>query len=127
MATALIAMQWENYAGGPGAPGIFASAPLTFNSRQDRLSALGNGDVLWLVSRCPDDHQYYFVGMLHVLKSQLNEPTSANAQQFGPFSIKADPDKSIDLGRSFPAEGLLRAFQFENGHPIKYGANLGQS
>jgi hypothetical protein len=35
--------------------------------------------------------------------------------------------RSHDLGRSFPAEGLLRAFTFETCRPIKYGSSIGQS
>jgi hypothetical protein len=35
--------------------------------------------------------------------------------------------RSHDLGRSFPADGLLRAFTFETGQPIKYGSSIGQS
>src|SRR4029077_6636304 len=35
--------------------------------------------------------------------------------------------RSIDLAQRFPADGLLRALQFESGKAIKFGASVGQS
>ena len=35
--------------------------------------------------------------------------------------------ESHDLGKRFPAEGLLRAFEFDSSKPIKHGASIGQS
>jgi hypothetical protein len=100
---------------------------LTFNTRQERLHRLAAGDRLWLVSRCPDDGQYYFVAALQVAQLVRNPPGSEKAARFGEYAILADHPHSHDLGRSFPAEGLLRAFAFETGRPIRYGASLGQS
>src|SRR2546428_7322707 len=66
MASAIAFIQWESYAQGADGRGLFASDPLSYNSRQDRLHKLGAGDRLWLVSRCPDDQQYYVVGLFVV-------------------------------------------------------------
>ena len=62
MAAGVIFMQWESYLGGGHGRAFFANEPLTFNSRQERLHRLLPEDWLWLVSRCPEDGQYYFVG-----------------------------------------------------------------
>jgi hypothetical protein len=120
-------MQWESYAGGPDAPPFFAEGPLTFNTRQERLHRLTPGARLWLVSRCPADGQYYFTAALRIAQLLRNPPASAIAARFGEYAILADRSESHDLGRRFPAEGLLRAFTFETGRPIKYGASIGQA
>jgi hypothetical protein len=120
-------MQWDSYAGSTNAPPFFSEDPLTFNTRQDRLHQLTAGDRLWLVSRCPDDGQYYFVAALRVAQPIRNPPASEKARLFGEYAIVADRSQSDDLGRRFPAEGLLRAFTFETARPIKYGARIGQS
>jgi hypothetical protein len=127
MAAGVIFMQWDSYAGGTNGPPFFAQGPLTFNTRQDRLHRLAAGDRLWLVSRCPEDGQYYFVAALLIAQLTRNPPGSEKATLFGEYAILADPSGSLDLGRRFPAEGLLRAFTFETGRPIKYGASIGQS
>jgi hypothetical protein len=127
MPSAVIAIQWNNYAGTDTEPGIFRRSPLTYNSRQDRLSALQRGDRLWLVACCPDDHQYYFVGRLVVDGYRENPPGSPEETAFGAHALLAERTMSADLGKTFPAEGLLRALQFQTGQPIKYGANVGQS
>jgi len=126
MPSALAFIRWDNYAGGPPGKGIFASEPLTYNSSQQRLHVLIPGDRLWLVSRCPDDQQYYFVGSLSVSALRLNPPGSS-LESFGRFAIIADGSKSHDLGKRFRADGLLRAFRFESDKPIRFGASLGQS
>jgi hypothetical protein len=126
MAAGVIFMQWDSYVGGPDGPPFFAEDPLTFNTRQERLHQLAAGDRLWLVSRCPDDRQYYFVAALRIAQQIRNPPESEKATLFGEYAVVADQSQSRDLGRSFPAEGLLRAFAFD-GRPIKYGASLGQS
>jgi len=127
MAAGIIFMQWDSYAGGPDGAPFFSENPLTFNSRQERLHRLSAGDPLWLVSRCPDDGQYYFVAVLRIAELVRNPPGSEQAIRFGEYAIVADRSQSHDLGRSFPAEGLLRAFMFQTGRPIKYGASIGQS
>ena len=127
MAAGVVFMQWDSYAGGAGGPAFFAQEPLTFNSRQERLHRLAPGDRLWLVSRCPDDGQYYFVAALLVAELARNPPDGERATLFGEYAIVADRPGSHDLGRRFPAEGLLRAFTFETGRPIRYGASIGQS
>jgi hypothetical protein len=127
MAASVIFMQWDSYAGGTSAPPFFAEEPLTFNTRQERLHHLAAGDRLWLVSRCPDDGQYYFVAALRIAQLVRNPPGSEKAKVFGEYAIAADRSQSDDLGRRFPAEGLLRAFTFETGRPIRYGASIGQS
>jgi hypothetical protein len=127
MAAGLIFMQWDSYVGaGNGSP-FFAQESLTFNTRQERLHRLAPGDRLWLVSRCPHDGQYYLVAALHVAELTRNPPGSVQAALFGEYAVVADRSRSHDLGRRFPAEGLLRALTFETGRPIKYGASIGQS
>jgi hypothetical protein len=120
-------MQWDSYRSAPGSPALFLHDPLTFNSRQERLHQLASGDRLWLVSRCQADQQYYFIATLHVLDRGRNPPESREGQLFGEYAILADRSRSIDLGLRFQAEGLLRAFEFETGVPIKHGASIGQS
>ena len=56
-----------------------------------------------------------------------NPSDSEKGQQYGEHAIVCDRAKSLDLGKQFPAEGLLRALVFETDRPIKYGANIGQS
>jgi hypothetical protein len=127
MSSAVAFIQWDNYDDGPGGHHLFGSDPLTYNSRQERLHLLRPGDRLWLVSRAPDDQQYYFVGCLAIAMTQLN-PTGSSAEiEFGRFAVIAESAASIDLGKHFPAEGLLRAFQFDSDKLVKFGASLGQS
>jgi hypothetical protein len=128
MATSAIAfIQWDNYVKGLDGRGFFASDPLTFNSKQERLHLLHISDRLWLVSRCPESQQYYFVGMLCITTRQHNSPESSLAKAFGEFSVVADRTRSYDLGKKFPADGLLRAFEFDSQKPIKFGSTIGQS
>jgi hypothetical protein len=127
MAAGVIFMQWDSYVGGTNGPPFFSADPLTFNTRQERLHHLAVGDSLWLVSRCPDDGQYYFVAVLRIAQLIRNPPGSDNATRFGEYAIVADRSQSRDLGREFPAEALLRALTFETGRPIKYGGSIGQS
>src|SRR5262245_59244215 len=124
MADGVIFLQWRQYQDGDE-PGLFAQEPLSFNSRQERLHQLGTGDRLWLVSRHPDDQQYYFVGVLLLTGQRRNAPGSREAQLFGEYAVLADWSQSYNLGTRFPAEGLLRALQFDPAKPIKYGASLG--
>jgi hypothetical protein len=121
MAAAVVFVQWDSL------NGWFARDPLSYNSRQARLHDLGTGDQLWLVSRCPADQQYYFVAVLQVDKKKHNPPGSREAELFGDFGIVAERSKSWLLNQQFPAEGFLRAFQFESGRPIRHGASIGQS
>src|SRR4051794_13330319 len=127
MAAGVIFVQWDSYVGGREGPALFAQEPLSFNTRQERLHRLGPGDRLWLVSRCPDDGQYYFIAALVVSGLARNPPGGEKAERFGEYAVVADRSRSEDFRRSVPAEGLLRAFVFETGRPIKYGASLGQS
>src|SRR5262245_24617331 len=127
MAAGVIFMQWDSYAGGANGPPFFSEDPLTFNTRQERLHRLAPGDRLWLVSRCPDDGQYYFVAALRIGQLTRNPPGSDKATRFGEYAVVAERSQSHDLGRRFPAEGLLRAFTFETGRLIKYGASIGQA
>ncbi len=127
MASAVQFMQWDNYTGGDTHPRFFDRPALTFNSRQQRLHQLQPGDRLALISRCPQDAQYYFVAVLHIASLKCNPLGSAEEQTFGEFAIVADRSRSLDLGKRFPAEPLLRAFQFDPGRPIKYGASIGQA
>ena len=57
----------------------------------------------------------------------MNDEGSSERALFGAYRIVADADQSVELQRAFPAEGFLRAFQFESANPIKYGSNIGQS
>jgi hypothetical protein len=127
MSTGVIFVQWVSYIGGPNGPPFFSEDPRTFNTRQERLHRLTAGDQLWLVSRCPDDGQYYFVAALRIGQLIRNPPDSEKVTLFGEYAILADRSQSHDLGRRFPAEGLLRAFTFQTAKPIKYGTSIGQS
>ncbi len=120
-------IQWDSYKTGPGGRGFFLDDPLAFNSRQERLHSIGVGQRLWLVSRCPDDSQHYVVGVLRVRELRHNRPESKIARSFGEFAIVGERDQSLDLRTRFPADGLLRALEFETGKPIKFGASIGQS
>src|SRR4051812_40945235 len=113
MPTAVIFMQWDSYLGGTNGPAFFTQDPLTFNSRQERLHQLAPGDRLWLVSRCPEDQQYYFIASLLIAGLARNPPGSEKERLFGEFAVVAERAKSHDLSRRFPAEALLRAFTFE--------------
>jgi hypothetical protein len=126
MAAGIIFMQWESYQSDSGSPDFFSQEPLTFNSRQERLHQLAPGERLWLVSRCPEDHQYYYIAVLWITERSTNPPGSKESQ-FGEFGLVADRSKSHDLGKRFPADGLLRALEFDPSKPIKYGASIGQS
>lgn len=127
MASATAFIHWKNYTRGPDDKGFFAGPQVTYNSPQERLHSLKSGDRLWLVSRCDDDRQYYFVACLSVSEIHRNPLGSILERRFGPFGLVADAAGSHDLGRRFPAEGLLRSFQFETNTPVKFGASLGQS
>jgi hypothetical protein len=127
MAAGVIFMQWDSYLGGLNGSPFFSEDRLVFNTRQERLHHLAVGDRLWLVSRCPNDGQYYFVAVLRITQLMRNPPGSDNARRFGEYAVLGDRSQSHDLGRTFPAEGLLRAFTFETGKPIKYGSSIGQS
>jgi hypothetical protein len=127
MSSAILVMKWENYVGGAGSRPFFSQDPLTFNSRQERLHQLTPGDRLWLVSRCPDDQQYYFVGVLWIVGHRRNAPDSPEASLFGEYAVIADRAMSRDLGKTLQGDGLLRAFEFDSSKPIKYGASIGQS
>jgi hypothetical protein len=120
-------MQWDSYVGGTTGPPFFGQDPLTLNTRQARLHRLAPGDRLWLVSRCPDDGQYYFLAALHTAELSRNPAGSEKETLFGEYALVADRSRSVDLDRRFPAEGLLRALAFETARPIKYGASIGQS
>ncbi len=127
MNSAIAFIHWENYTYGPTGHGLFVAETVTFNSRQERLHRLSRGDWLWLVARCPEDQQHYFVAVLLVADFGRNPVDSPPGRAFGEFAVIADREASRDLGKTFPAEGLLRALNFETGKPIKYGAGLGQS
>src|SRR6516165_5268680 len=105
MSSAVIVMKWENYVGGADSKPLFAQEPLTFNSGQERLQQLKPGDRLWLVSRCPDDQQYYFAAILWIAGYRRNTQVSAERTLFGEYAVIADRAKSHDLGKSFRADG----------------------
>src|SRR5262245_560923 len=126
MASAIAFVQWQSYQTGLGGRGLLADDPLTFSSHQQRLLALSTGDDLWLVSRCPEDQQYYFVAVLRVARSGSGLAGNRSAE-FGANSVVAERSESHDLQRRFPAEGMLRALQFDTRRPIQHGASLGQS
>lgn len=127
MPSAVLAIQWDNYAGTAESPGLFSIEPLAYNSRQSRLHELSPGDKLWLVSRHPDDRQYYFVAVLTVEAHRRNEPSSTEAKRYGDYAILADPATSHDLARRFPAEPSLRTLTYSTNKPISADANIGQS
>jgi hypothetical protein len=84
MQCAVLCIQWDNYAGTGGGAPLFAANPLTYNSRQPRLHDLAPGDQLWLVSRAPDDRQYYFVAVLTVAALHTNPPDTREHDLYGP-------------------------------------------
>lgn len=127
MADAIAHIQWDSFAEGTEGCGFFATEPLTFNSRQERLHSVSEGKRLWLVSRHPADGQSYFVAVLRVTGHRRNETNTTIAASYREYSIVADRSRSIDLAQRFPADGLLRALQFDSGKPIKFGASIGQS
>ena len=127
MADAIAYIQWDSYRRGSDGAGFFAAEPVTFSSRQDRLHKVGPGENLWLVSRCPDDGQYYFVCVLRVARQQRNRLDSEVGQKFGEFAVEADWAASHDLAKRFPCDGVLRALQFETGKPVKFGGHIGQA
>lgn len=120
-------MHWENYVSGTVQRGFFDTDLISFNSHQERLHRLAPGDRLWLVSRNPEDGQYYFIAALTIAKLCHNSPESEKGRAFGEYAVECDRVQSLDLRQTFPAEGLLRAFVFETNRPVKYGANIGQS
>lgn len=120
-------IQWDSYKVGFGGNGFFLDDPLAFNSRQQRLHNVGVGKRLWLASRCPEDGQHYFVGVLRVRELRRNQPESNTARSLGEFAVIGDRSESLDLQTRFPGDGLLRALEFETSRPIKFGASIGQS
>jgi hypothetical protein len=127
MAIAIAFIQWPNYEGGPNGLGLFEAPLLTYSSSQERLHVLKPEDRLWLVSRHAEDNQYYFVACLTVQELKRNRAGTRIEQHFGTYSIVANPARSHNLRTRIPAEGLLRAFEFQGNRPIRFGSNLGQS
>lgn len=127
MADAVCFISWQSYITGPDGRGFFAQEPLTFNSSQERLHQLDEGDCVWLVSRDPDSKQYYIVCVLRVAERRRNEPAGELGRTYGEYGIIAHRMGSYDLQRRFPAEVLLRSLAYETGRPIRHGANIGQS
>lgn len=127
MSDAVCFLNWESYASGPDGRGFFSQEPLSYNSRQSRLHDIRPGDHVWLVSRHPDDKQYLITGVLRVAELRRNDPAGTLGTAYGEFGIIADRVGSYDLGRRFPAEGLLRSLAYESGKPIRHGASIGQS
>ena len=127
MADAICFLGWENYVGASNAAAFFSQEPLSYNSRQARLHEVQPGDHVWLVSRQPDDKQYIIVGVLRVAELRRNDSAGDLGQAYGEYGIIADRVGSYDLGRRFPAEGLLRSLSYETGKPIRHGASIGQS
>ena len=72
MADAVAFINWDSYVSGPDGRGFFAQEPLSYNSRQERLHEIEPGDCLWLVSRDPDNRQYYIVAVLRVAELRRN-------------------------------------------------------
>src|SRR5207248_11051990 len=98
MAAGIIFLQWESYAGvGNGSP-FFSQDPLTFNTRQERLHQLAPGDRLWLVTRCPQDGQYYLVAALAIAALTRNPPGGEKAALFGEYATVADRTRRHALG-----------------------------
>lgn len=127
MADAVCFISWESYSGGPDGRGFFNQEPLSFNSAQSRLHQVDVGDMIWLVSRHPDDKQYYLVCALRVAERRHNEASGDIARAYGEYGIVASRIGSYDLGQRFPVEVLLRSLAFESGRPIQHGASVGQS
>jgi len=127
MPDAVCYISWESYSQGQDGRGFFLQEPLSYNSRQQRLHQVAAGDHLWLVSRDPDDKQYYIVGVLRVADLRRNDASGELGQAYGEYGVIAHRIGSYDLGRKFAAEGLLRSLSYETGKPIKHGASLGQS
>ena len=107
MGSAIAYMHWDNYAFGPTGHGLFSGKRISFSSRQESLHKLSRSDWLWLVARCPEDQQYYFVAVLVIADLRRNAPDSSLGQAFGEFAVIADTQRSRDLGKTLPADGLL--------------------
>ncbi len=127
MADAICFIGWESYSSGVDGRGFFAQEPLSFNSAQARLHQVEIDNRIWLVSRHPNDKQYYIVAVLRVAELRRNDAAGEIGRTFGEFGIVADRVGSYDLGQRFPAEVLLRSLAYESGKPIQHGANIGQS
>jgi hypothetical protein len=127
MPDAICFIGWDSYVAGRDGRGFFAQEPLSFNSAQQRLHQAEIGDHVWLVSRHPDDKQYYIVAVLRVAEQRRNDPAREVGSSYGEYGIIADRSGSYDLSRRFPAEVLLRSLAYESGRPIQHGANVGQS
>ena len=127
MPHAIAYIQWDSYRRGLDGKGFFAAEPLTFNSRQERLHKIAPREKLWLVSRCPEDGQHYFVCVLMAAESRHNRLDSEAGNLFGEFALVADRRASCDLTKRFPCEGILRALQFESGKPVKFGTQIAQA
>ena len=117
----------ESYIGASDRRPFFSEEPLTFNMRQERLHRLAAGDRLWLVSRCPEDGQYYFVAVLRIEQLIRNPPGSEKATLFGEYAIRATGPRATTLAKGSPPRDSSCAFTFETGRAIKYGASIGQS
>jgi len=127
MSELLAFVRWEEYQKRPDGLPLLAADPVSFNSAQARLHRVLNGERLWLVSRCPDDQEYYLVGFIKVEAKELNPPDSVEAQLFGTFRVVGRKATSADLGKRCVVTDLLYALSFSPRNPIKPGANIGQS
>jgi hypothetical protein len=133
MADAICFIGWDSYSSGVDGRGFFAQEPLAFNSAQPRLHQISVDNRIWLVSRHPDDKQYYVVAVLRVAERRRNDPAGEIGRSFGEYGIIADRIGSYDLALRFPAEVLLDNFvaiseppQFkEYGRALEWGYPTG--
>jgi hypothetical protein len=65
--------------------------------------------------------------MLYIEKQDFNSPGDLDEKRFGRFSLTAARPHSRDFYKAFPAEVMLRTFEFEPYNPIKNDASIGQS
>lgn len=126
MASGMIVFKWQSYIGVDIGMPFFSRRPLTYNCKQKRLHNLERGDFLWLVSRNPDDKEYYIVGRLQVEDKRMN-PSNDELAKFGKYQIIARESGSVDYGRKCLADKIVRKLNFETGKGVSENYPLGNS
>jgi len=127
MSDLLAFVRWNEYQKRPDGLPLLSAAPISFSSAQARLHRVLNGERVWLVSKCPDDREYYLVGFINVEEKALNPPESLETQLFGQFKVVGKKATSVDLEKRCMVTHRLRELSFSPHNPIKTGANIGQS
>ena len=106
---------------------LFSSDPLTFNSKQERLHELAEGDRLWLVSRSPSNQQYYFVGSLFVREKKRNSPRAVKGGSSASLQLSQTDPGALTSVRASQRKDCSGHLSLNPGEPVKHGASIGQS